>query len=105
MASVLKFLVSFAIVLHCTGVTQYISAHAENKSSFVSMLSMTEEETKKEKEAKDDSNDSKDLFSKHLLAELHLITEQSFILFLSAKDRLIKQYNAECPTPPPDFTA
>lgn len=105
MLQVLKFLVSFAIVLHCTGVTQYISAHAENKSSFVSMLNMTEEETKKEKEAKDDSNDGKDLFLRHHLTAIQHTIEQRYLVVCSDKDHRTRQFDAECPTPPPDITA
>ena len=39
-------------MLHCMGVTQLASSLAKDKSAFIGMLNITEEETKKEKESK-----------------------------------------------------
>jgi len=101
----LKGFVSFTIVLHCIGITQFVSSYAGDKSVFTGMLNMNEEETKKEKESKEDADSSKDFRSKNSC----LITDSSFIgkhiYFSFSKSRTNHQFIIELPTPPPDFKA
>lgn len=103
----LKYLTALIILLHCIGATQLVSAYAKDKSSFVSMLTMTEEESKKEKESCDE--DDVELYSEFRcktqeVNTYHFFSEENIYFRLSLK-RISYQFVIESPTPPPDFLA
>lgn len=103
---IIKYLIAVVIVFHCLGVTQVISALSKDKATFVGMLSMNEEETKKEKESKEDIDDEiKDfehknfpVFSNVFFAAQHIYQSNSQII-------ISYQFVIENPTPPPDCRA
>ncbi len=100
-----KYLVAFLVLLHCLGVTQLVSAYSKDKSAFTNMLSMTEEETKKEKESKDCEDEYESQKHKELyLLPLSFATHQ-WVFSHNAITGFRLQYLAENPTPPPDQLA
>lgn len=101
---VFKYLVSLVILLHCIGATQLASACAKDKSAFISMLNMTEEETKKEKEAKEDADDHKDLRCKPVSIAAQSFQLNKYIDYSDSKNRIKHQFHSECTTPPPDLS-
>lgn len=103
--SLLKFFLSLVILLHCVGVTQLASAVTKDKSAFVGMLNMNEEETKKEKESKEDVDDVKDILQKPYLSQAHLLLTGKHIYYSDSKNRISHQFIIESPTPPPDFNS
>lgn len=100
--SFIKYFLSLVILLHCAGVTQLVSAYSKDKSAFVGMLNMSEEETKKEKESKEEADHSKDIHSKISLTGLDISFIESRIYLADSKNRINHQFNIELPTPPPD---
>jgi hypothetical protein len=96
---------SFIILLHCVGITQLASSLSLDKSTFVGMLNMTEEETKKEKESKEDTCSDKDLKYKHSGFALHPTFPSIRETYLASKNRIEHQFLSENPSPPPDSLA
>lgn len=99
----LRFLVSLIILFHCIGVTQLLSACAKDSSAFVGMMSMTEEESKKEKESKEDNLPDETIGQ--LVPILQPVAFHNFvscILLAQKQSALNHQFWAELPTPPPD---
>lgn len=103
----LKFFTAIVIVFHCLGVTQVISALSKDKSAFVGMLSMNEEETKKEKESKEDFDDDiKEFAHKNFVTFSNVFFAAQNIYHSSSQIILIShQFIIERPTPPPDVKA
>ena len=99
----LKYFLSLVILLHCTGVTQLVSAYSKDDSAFVSMLDMNEEETKKE--SKEDVDSTKDLRAKISTVLTSISFTEKQIYFSGSKSRVNHQFIIELPTPPPDFKA
>ena len=104
MKSIIRFLFSMVIVVHCLGLTQLASALAKDKSAFVTMLNMTEEETKKDKESKECKDGDKDVHRLAVLASVAFLNSQCFS-FLHSRQLPAHQFLSECPTPPPDLAA
>ncbi len=102
---ILKLSVSFVILLHCIGVTQYAGAYTKNSSAFVSMLTMTEEENKKESESKEDVDDTKEARVRPLQFSPVNIALQVGMGYAYAHGILMQQYTVDQPTPPPDYLA
>lgn len=102
MRKFLKYFLSLVILLHCIGAMQLLSAYAKDRSTFVGMLSMNEEETKKEKESKEDTDYSKDIRSRITSIISPLALTGSRIYFCCSKSRINHQFIIELPTPPPD---
>jgi|ERR1043165_3815266 uncharacterized protein YxeA len=100
----LKYFVSLIILFHCVGLTQLLSAYNKNAGTFVSMLSQTEEETKKEKESKEDDC-SKEYQLEYFAAQEHVQKSIQLIYLNDSKSRITHQFVIELPTPPPDLTA
>lgn len=98
-----RYLIAFIIMLHCLGVTQAISALSKDKGAFVSMLNVNEEETKKEKESKEDVDDMADFSCKPHLVSITAFFNGQQTYFTFSKQRPVKQFVIESPTPPPDF--
>jgi hypothetical protein len=97
----LKYFLSLVILLHCMGVTQLASACCKNSSTFVSMLNINEEETKKEKESKEDDC-SKHFRQTQLELPAGIALTGRLIYFCDSKSRCLYQVVIENPTPPPD---
>ena len=103
--SVFTCFISVILFLHCIGSTQLLSAYARNKASFVQMVTMTEEETKKEKDSSPDDPESEfKLKQKHAV---ELPTAEGRVVYLLRYGwlQVIHQHIIELPTPPPDHTA
>ncbi len=98
-----KLLIAFTIFLHCTGATQFVSAYSKDKSAFIGMLSMTEEETKKEKEAKEDFDDTKHYKTRHLFSPVSFHPRDSRLYLSESKLRITNQFVSDNPSPPPDL--
>ena len=107
LTKLLKYITALVILLHCLGVTQVMSSCAKDRSAFISMLNMNEEETKKEKESSDEDtfelyNDSTPKFT--LVQSVIYNTGEKFYFSHTLKG-ISHQFVIESPTPPPDFTA
>ncbi|HLP52278.1 MAG TPA: hypothetical protein VK154_15420 [Chitinophagales bacterium] len=94
-------------MLHCLGATQLISSYSKDNSSFVSMLTMNEEETKKEKEScdEDDVEFWNDVRCKLQLRNTYLCSVSDNSYLHESLNRVFYQFVLESPTPPPDFLA
>ncbi len=101
----IKYFLSLVILLHCTGVTQLVSACSKDNSAFVTMMNMNEEETKKEKESKEDTECINDLRGKVAALAPNISFTEKQIYFSGSKSRVNHQFIIELPTPPPDFMA
>ena len=96
----LKYFLSFILALHCLGVTQLASAVAKDKTVFVGMLSINEEETKKEKEGKGCFDFVKGIQDSPTLNLFAL----NCMLYSEFKHKVYEPFVIESPAPPPDFT-
>jgi hypothetical protein len=94
---------AFIILLHCIGITQLASSLSSDKSAFVGMLNMTEEETKKEKESKEDTCFDKDLKFKISGIAIPAAFPSKRETYLASKNRIEHQFLSENPSPPPDY--
>lgn len=87
------------------GVTQVVAATLKDKASFKNMMSMVEEENKKEKDDKEESAEWQ-AFTQH-----HSETNTSISHFdiksgyISHIQSVTPQFITDQPTPPPDFRA
>lgn len=95
-------LLAFVILLHCVGITQFVSSYSKDTSVLIGMLSMNEEETKKEKESKEDVDCTKDVYPKNSTLFSPLAFTDKYIYFCCSKNRINDQFIIELPTPPPD---
>ncbi len=97
-----RCLLSLLVVLHFAGLTQLVSAYARDKASYVSMLNMNEEESKKEKDTtEDDLLETAFLDKQVQQLALVVITEHSVQLVASAS--LVQhQFIGDQHTPPPN---
>lgn len=98
----LKFSFSLVILFHCLGITQLVSACCKDRSAFIGMVNMTEEETKKESESKEDTDDAKDVYFKSLTLSASGSYICNHLYFSDSKSRIYYQVVIENPTPPPD---
>lgn len=108
LTQLIKYTTALVILLHCLGVTQLASSYAKDKTAFVCMVNMAEEETKKEKECGDE--DTEEFFSTTQHQKVASAGVQTFfivknIYFLESLKRITHQFVIESPTPPPDFKA
>jgi hypothetical protein len=101
---ILKLFLAFVILLHCLGVTQFASSYARDKSAFVSMLNMAEEETK-HNSGKEDSDNLKHFKSQSHFILASLFMEDNRIYISEAKVRITDQFISDNVSPPPDFQA
>ena len=102
MKKFLRHFLALVILLHCVGVTQLVSTYSKDTSALIEMLSMNEEETKKEKESKEDVDYSKDIYSRNITLTSPLAFIGNYIYFCCYKNRINHQFIIELPTPPPD---
>lgn len=97
-----KVLSLLIILLHFMGVTQYMSSFAKNQSSFLSMMTIAEEESKKEKDDKDFTEDTQEFRDNNYFR----FTDRFRIFQISGFSFLLEhyplQYIAEQLTPPPN---
>lgn len=102
---ILKLSVAFVVLLHFLGVTQVVAATLKDKSSFSNMMTMTEEENKKEKDDKEDDAEWKNFEQKH--SETYTSISHFDILpgYINYIQAVTPQYITDQPSPPPDFTA
>ncbi|MES2619493.1 MAG: hypothetical protein V4615_01470 [Bacteroidota bacterium] len=84
------------------GVTQLASSYARDKSAFVSMLNMTEEETK-HNSGNEDPDNLKHFKSQSHLTIASLFMEDNRIYISDAKVRITDQFISDNVSPPPDF--
>lgn len=101
--SALKYLFAFVITLHCLGATQALSAYAKDKSAFIGMLNINEEETKKEKECKDEVDDMEHASFKPALVAVNVFFTGQCAYYADYKNEAFGQFVIESPTPPPDL--
>ena len=101
----IKYSVSLIVLLHCLGLTQLVSSYSKDRSAFVSMANMNEEETKKETESKEDVDDAKNMHHKHAYLLTPLSFTNKLVYFSCSKSRVNHQFFLENPTPPPDTRA
>jgi hypothetical protein len=100
-----SYIVAVLLTLHCMGATQLVSAYAKDKASFVRMLTMTEEETKKEKDTKgDDDNDHEFKYRQKIFYSTSLHSK-IISQFVHRHEQAICQFINELTTPPPDCKA
>lgn len=101
----LKLSMAFVMLLHFLGVTQVVAATCKDKASFAGMMSMTEEENKKEKDDKEDDAEWKAFEQKH--SETYTSISHFDIQpgYLSHIQSVTPQFITDQPSPPPDFTA
>jgi hypothetical protein len=97
-----RHFLALVILLHCVGVMQLVSTYSKDTSVWIGMLSMNEEETKKEKESKEDVDYSKDIYPKNITVISPLAFTGKYIYFCCSKNRVNHQFIIELPTPPPD---
>lgn len=97
-----RHFLAYVILLHCLGVTQFASSYARDKSAFVSMLNMAEEETK-HSNGKEDSDNLKHFKNQSAFTLASLFMEDNRIYISEAKVRITDQFISDNVTPPPDF--
>lgn len=90
------------ILLHFLGVTQYVSSYAKNQFSFLSMMTMAEEENKKEKDDKDFTEDTKEFKENSYFRFADRFRIFQISGFSSFLEHYRLQYIAEHLTPPPN---
>lgn len=102
---IVKLSVAFLVLLHFLGFTQVVAASLKDKASFKSMMSMVEEENKKEKDDKEDDAEWKAFEQKH--SETYTSISHFDILpgYISHILSVTPQYITDQATPPPDFVA
>lgn len=100
----LKHLFSVIVFMHCIGLTQLCSACVKNNSAFISMIDMSEEETKTEKECKEECDSAPNIYSKGYFFTSELIYTGRHTYYTNPLHRVGYQFVIESPTPPPDFT-
>lgn len=99
----IRFFCVAAILLHCLGVTQLLSSYAKDTGAFISMLNMTEEETKKEKADSEFEELGSEARIKQVLFNFSLTNHPTQLYQHNAKESIPLQFSADSPTPPPDF--
>lgn len=92
------------VLFHFLGATQYLSYYAKNDTSFVNMMTMAEEESKKEKDQKEFTEDYKDFERKNRLIFASPAHTTLSILPPFDTEHLLQQHISEQLTPPPNFT-
>ncbi len=103
MLQFIKPLLGLIVFMHCLGVTQLCSAFVKNNSVFISMIDMSEEETKTEKECKDECDSDKNIHPTLHLATAELAYTLSHTYYGIPQNRIGYQFVIESPTPPPDY--
>lgn len=98
----LKLLFGLIVFMHCIGVTQLCSAFVKNNSAFISMIDMSEEETKTEKDCKDECDSAKNIHPTLLFITAELAYTVGHTYYSSPQNRIGYQFVIESPTPPPD---
>ena len=93
----------FLMLLHFSGATQWATSFAPDKTAFMNMANMAEEETKKEKDAKGDAFEQKDLDQRHFthLIIYHLSSQK--VRTAAYAEKAEDQFIFDKPTPPPDL--
>lgn len=102
-SSPLSWLIALLLTLHCVGATQLISAYASDKASFVRMLAMAEEETKKEKDCNSDDDADPEFKYRHRTDYRSGTQSKVIYLYTHHHEKVIQQFINELTTPPPDF--
>ncbi len=102
MKKLIRHFLALVILLHCVGITQLVSTYSKDTSALIGMLSMNEEETKKEKESKEEADYSKDIYPKNSTLLSPVAFTGKYIYFCCSKSRINHQFIIELPTPPPD---
>ena len=104
LAQIFKASLATFMLLHFLGATQVVAATLKDKASFKSMMSMVEEENKKEKDDKEDSAEWQAFTQGH--SETYTaISHFDFNLgYISHIQSVTPQYITDQATPPPDFT-
>ena len=100
-----SYIVAALLTLHCMGATQLVSACAKDKASFVRMLTLTEEETKKEKDSKSDDDTDHEFKCRQKLFYTTSLHNKVVHHFTHRHQQVIHQFIGELTTPPPDCKA
>ena len=85
--------------------TQLVSAYAKDKASFMRMLTMTEEETKKEKDNKGDDDTDHEFKCRQKFFYTTSLHNKIVHRFSLQHQQVIHQFIGELTTPPPDRKA
>jgi hypothetical protein len=96
------YFISLLLTLHCIGGTQLLSAYAKDNISFVRMLTMTEEETKKEKDNKTDDDTDHEFKCRQNFFYTVSLHGKVIYQFARQHEQVRQQFITELPTPPPD---
>lgn len=103
LAKIFKASIATFMLLHFLGATQVVAATLKDKASFKNMMSMVEEETKKEKEDKEETAEWQAFTQHHSEPHssiAHFNLAQGYISHIQS---VTPQYITDQPTPPPDF--
>ncbi|MCW5906504.1 MAG: hypothetical protein KIS94_01480 [Chitinophagales bacterium] len=101
--STLFHFVALLLALHCLGATQWISARAADKSSFVRMMAMTEEETKKEKDTNTTETETEYCGVQEKFTPPSNLPRYTISTYIALHERILPQFVSDLSTPPPDF--
>lgn len=102
-SSPFSWFIALLLTLHCIGATQLMSAYASDKSSFVRMLAMAEEETKKEKDCNCDDDADPEFKYRHKTDYGSAIQGKVIYLYTHHRENVFQEFINELATPPPDF--
>jgi hypothetical protein len=101
----IRIFIGFLMLLHFVGASQYVCALVKDKSSFVNMAGINEEESKKEKDTKEELNDAIDTHIAAIHTFSDILAPVTSIIATLANDEIKHQYIAEQLAPPPDVRA
>lgn len=105
LAKIFKASIATFMLLHFLGATQVLAATLKDKASFKSMMTMVEEENKKEKDDKEDTAEWQAFTNSHsetYTAISHFDVNPGYLSHIKS---VTPQYITDQATPPPDFTA
>ena len=105
MKKVLYTLIVTVLLLHCTGLSQFVFTFYKDVTVYLNMINTVEEEVKKEKECKDESDSFFTFKGKSYLPVYANVINKGICAFLMQHIKVECQYKTDCPTPPPDFKA
>ncbi|MBS1612677.1 MAG: hypothetical protein JST49_07660 [Bacteroidetes bacterium] len=103
LAKIFKASLATFMLLHFLGATQVLAATLKDQASFKSMMTMVEEENKKEKEDKEETAEWQayaQSYSETYTSIAHFDIQSAYISHIQS---VTPQFITDQPTPPPDF--
>ena len=104
LVKVFKASIATFMLLHFLGATQVVAATLKDKASFKSMMTMVEEENKKEKEDKEETAEWQAYTHGHSESYTAISHFDINLGYISHIQSVTPQYITDQATPPPDFT-